>query len=141
MIYFLAFDIDDIMFAVPIDEVSEVARPKMIVKKEKLTRHFAGFIDLRKEHVPVFNLNAFFGMKESDKFEVIISRVDDMNIGIMVDKVSGIISAEELFDYPGLVGHARYLKGVITQEKNVVQVVSLMKIMSGQRLKNLKRCL
>jgi len=139
MTYFLKFNIDDIVFAVPIEEISEVARPKKIIKKGKPARHFSGFIELRKENVPVFNLHEFFGLKESKKFEVIISQVNKTNIAVKVDKVSGIITAEELQSYPGFVKHYSYLKGVITQDENVVQVLSLIKLMSGQRLKAIKK--
>lgn len=141
MTYFLKFNIDDIIFAVPIDEISEVARPKKVLKKGKIARHFIGFIELRKEMVPVFDLHGFFGLKERDKFEVIISYIDKTSIGVKVDKVSGIITSEKLQDYPGFVKHDKYLKGVFTQDGNVIQVLSLIKLMSGQRLKALRKYL
>ncbi|MGB3341969.1 MAG: chemotaxis protein CheW [bacterium] len=141
MIYFLKFNINDIIFAVPIDEINEVARPKKILKKRKLARHFTGFIELRKENVPVFDLHEFFGLEESEKFEVIIFRINKKNIAIKVDKVSGIITAEELQSYPEFIKHDSYLKGVIIQDENVVQVLSLIKLMSGQRLKAIKKYL
>jgi len=141
MTYFLKFNINDMIFAVPIDEINEVARPKKIVKKGKLIRHFTGFIELRKENVPVFDLHEFFGLEESEKFEVIISQINKKNIAIKVDKVTGIITAEELQNYPEFVKHDSYLKGVIVQDDSVVQVLSLMKLMSGQRLRAIKKYL
>jgi len=141
MIYYLKFNINDIIFAVPINEISEVARPKKIIKKGKLARHFTGFIDLRKKNIPVFDLHDFFGLKESEKFEIIISQISKTNIAIKVDEVSGIITAEKIHNYPGFVKPESYLKGIITQNKDVIQVLSLMKLISGQRLKAIKKYL
>ena len=139
MTYFLKFRISDIIFAVPIDEISEVARPKEILKKGKVARHFAGFIELRKDIVPVFDLHDFFNLKEGSKFEVIISYINKISVAVKVDKVSGIITADELQDYPGFVKHDKFLKGVFTQDSDVIQVLSLTKLMSGQRLRALRK--
>lgn len=141
MTYFLKFSINDIIFAVPIDEISEVARPKKIIKKGKLARHFTGFIELRKEIIPVFDLHKFFSLEEGEKFEVIISYINKTSFALKVDKVSGIITSEILQNYPGFVKHNKYLKGVFTQDSDVVQVLSLTKLMSKQRLKALRKYL
>ena len=141
MTYFLKFSINDIIFAVPIDEITEVARPKKILKKGKLARHFIGFIELRKEIIPVFDLHEFFSLKQSDKFEVIVSYINKISVAVKVDKVSGIVTSEVLNDYPSFVKHDKYLKGVFTQDGDVIQVLSLAKLMSGQRLKALRKYL
>lgn len=139
MTYFLRFKLSDIIFAVPIDEINEVARPKEIIKKGKLSRHFIGFIKLRKETVPVFDLHEFFGVDKTEHFEIIISEIGKTNIGIKVDKVSGIIAAAELQDYPGIVKHDKYLQGIIAQDESVIQIISLTKLISGQRLKAIQK--
>lgn len=87
MKYFLRFTIGNIKLAVPVDEVGEIARPKEITRKGKLAKYFIGFIKLRKETVPVFDLHEFFGIKPVKRFEIIISDINNSNIGVKVDKI------------------------------------------------------
>lgn len=141
MNYFLRFDIGDIKLAVPVDEVAEIVRPKRITRKGKIAKYFVGFIKLHKKTVPVFDLHEFFGINPVERFEVIISDLDKTNIGVKVDKVLGIITAQELQSYPGFVEPERYLQGVIPHDGGAIQVLSLGKLISKQRLMAIRKYL
>lgn len=141
MNYFLRFTIGNIKLAVPVDEVGEIARPKEITRKEKLAKYFIGFIKFRKETVPVFDLHEFFGIKPVERFEVIISDINNSNIGVKVDKVLGIITSQELQSYPDFVKPKKYLEGFIPHDGGVIQVLSLGKLISGQRLRAIRKYL
>lgn len=141
MNYFLRFTIGNIKLAVPVDEVGEITRPKEITRKGKLAKYFIGFIKLRKETVPVFDLHEFFGIKPVKRFEVIISDINNSNIGVKVDKILGIITSQELQSYPDFVKPEKYLEGFIPHDGGVIQVLSLGKLISGQRLKAIRKYL
>jgi len=141
MNYFLRFTIGNIKLAVPVDEVGEIARPKEISRKDKLAKYFIGFIELRKETVPVFDLHEFFAIKPAKRFEVIISDINNSNIGVKVDKVLGIIASQELQSYPDFVKPEKYLEGFIAYDGSVIQVLSFGKLISGQRLRAIRKYL
>lgn len=141
MNYFLRFVLDKIHFAVPIEEVREIARPKSIRKQNGISKNILGIFELRSEKVPLFNLPAFLDAPTKEKFEVIISEYNETPVGFIVDKVLGVVSTEELLDYPAICTIDNFFSGVIIHSDSLIQVLSLTKIMSPQRMKSLKKVL
>jgi len=143
MNYYLKFAISDINFAAPIEEIKEIARPKSILKQEKKdkgAKNLIGFFHLRKEKLLLYDLPSFLEIRrnKNNKFEVIVSEIHNSRVGFKVDKVFGIITADDLISVPELARPKDYFRGVIREGESVVQVLSLTKLMSGSRLKSLK---
>jgi len=146
MNYYLKFAISDINFAAPIEEIKEIARPKSILKQEKKdkgAKNLIGFFHLRKEKLLLYDLPSFLEIRrnKNNKFEVIVSEIHNSRVGFKVDKVFGIITADDLISVPELARPKDYFRGVIREGESVVQVLSLTKLMSGSRLKSLKKYL
>ncbi len=146
MNYYLKFAISDISFAAPIEEIKEIARPKSILKQEKKERgakNLIGFFHLRKEKLALYDLPNFLEIKQKNnsEFEVIISEIHNSRVGFKVDKVFGIITADDLVSFPEIARPRDYFKGVIKEGESVVQVLSFTKLMSGSRFKSLKKYL
>jgi chemotaxis signal transduction protein len=139
MQYYLTFMIADVSFAVPVDEVQEIARPKSMRKKKKNTvKHMLGYFTLRGVVIPLFDLSAHLSFKTSENQEVIIIKRQDVMIGVKVDEVLGIVAARDVTPYPDLVPTRNFLIGIIPDEKPLLQVISLMKIFTTQRVKTIK---
>lgn len=141
MNYYLKFTVSSICFAAPIEEIKEIARPKTISQKSKITKNFIGFFELRKKRVPLYDLPKLLKIEPSDKFEVIISEINQKHLGFKVDKVLGIITTKDLTPFPDLVEPEDYFKGVIKEGDNLVQVLSFTKLISGSRLRAIKKYL
>jgi chemotaxis signal transduction protein len=139
MNYYLKFTINDINFAAPIEEIIEIARPKIVLKQEKISKNIVGFFELRKKRLPIYDLPKFLELKTNDKFEVIVSEIKQKNIGFKVDKVFGIITAETITPFPDLISPKDYLPGLIKEEDDLVQVLLFRKVVTGSRLKAIKK--
>ena len=139
MNYYLKFAIGDAEFAVPIDEVKEIARPKKVQKDEKTQRGIFGSFVFRKRKIILYDLPQFLRIEPKDTFEVIISEMNQKRIGFKVDKVHGVIAVEILAPIPALAKPKNYLRGVIVEDENLVQVLSLTKLLSGTRFASLKK--
>ncbi len=141
MNYYLKFVIGTVWFAVPIEEVKEIARPKTVLKQENVTKSLFGFFKLRKRRLPLYDLPKFFKIEADAKFEVIISEVNRKQIGFKVNKVLGIIAIKELVSFPQLVKPKDYFRGVIKEGDSIIQVLSFIKLISGVRLRTIKKYL
>lgn len=141
MNYYLRFTLDAMDFAVPIEEVREIARPKSIIKQNGVSKNVLGVFELRSEKVPLFNLPALLKVTARKKFEVIVSECGKIPVGFVVDKVLGVLSIKDLADYPTLCEVDSFFSGIIIHGDDLIQVLSLAKIISGKHLRSLKKAL
>jgi len=138
--YYLKYAVGGINFATPIEEIREIARPDEIIEK-KMAKNIDGFFNLREKKALIYDLAKFLEIETTDKFEVIVAEIDGKYIGFRVTKVFGIIEAEDLKPFPEIVKAKSYFKGVIKERDTLVQVLSFEKLLSGNRLKAIKKYL
>lgn len=141
MNHYVKFVIGNVAFAVPIEEVKEIARPKSVQQKERITKNICGFFVFRKRMLVLYDLPGFLKIKSKEQFEVVISMVNRKLVGFKVDKVCGVIYAEILSPFPELVMARNYMRGVIKEDENLVQVLSLRRILTGKRLATIENYL
>lgn len=135
MHYYLSFLIKDVALAVPIEEVQEIARPKSIYVKEKTgVRNFLGFFELRGVRIPLYDLPGHLALEHSEKVEVIVIRYKGMTIGILVDKVLGIVTTQEIVPYPDCIPQQTFLVGIVPRTDPLLQVISLAKLFTRPRI-------
>lgn len=139
MNYYLKFEIGNTALAAPIQEVKEIARPKTILRQKRISKNVAGFFKLRGRTVPLFDLPHLLNSGTTESFEVIVAEIDKTLVGFKVDLVSGILSADELMSVPTLAQAKHFVEGIIQEGENIVQVLSLKKLMSGARLRSIKK--
>jgi chemotaxis signal transduction protein len=139
MHYYLSFLINDIALGVPIEEVQEIARPKsMSVKKKNGFENLLGYFKLRGVHVPLYDLPSYLALKQDKKAEVIIISHMDIMIGVQVGKVRGIVAAAKIVPYPDLIPRRSFFLGVVPGTEPLLQVISLSKIFTRQRIKKIQ---
>jgi chemotaxis signal transduction protein len=138
MKYYLKYTISGVQLATPIEEVKEVARPKTVMRGKR-SKHLIGFINVRKKKIPFYDLPTLLGIEAGDTFEAIVSHMNKAVIGFKVNKVIGIITAEDLFPFPELVHAKNYFSGIIREDDSVIQVLSLKKLVSRFRLSSRKK--
>lgn len=141
MNYFLKYRIGNIHFATSIDEIKEIARPKEILTNSNLPKNISGFFILRGERVLLFDLPNFLGIESGDRYEVLIAEILKKFVGFKVNEVLGIVTTEKIIPFPEIVQPKEYLKGIIKQDKEFLQIISLTKIISGARLGAIKKYL
>jgi chemotaxis signal transduction protein len=139
MKYYLKFEIDNVALATPIQEIKEVARPKTLLQQKSTSKHLAGFFKLRGRNVPLFDLPQLFNSVRNGSFEVIVLEIDKLLLGFKVDTVFGILTADTMTPVPALARPKKFLEGIIQEGESIVQVLSLKKLMSGPRLRSMKK--
>ncbi len=141
MKYYLYYQIGKIKIATEIAEIKEIIRPKNINFEEKLPKNIFGFCEFRGKRLYIFDLASFLDVQPGKDFEVIISEINKTMIGFKVEKVYGIVSADEIHPYPEITGAKDFLIGIIIKEEEIIQLLSLTRIMSGARLKAIQKYL
>ncbi|MCP4399671.1 MAG: purine-binding chemotaxis protein CheW [bacterium] len=102
---YLTFVIDDEEYGLEILKVREIIGIMDITAVPKTPNFVKGVINLRGKVIPVIDLRLKFGMEEAEQTEetcIIVISVNDLEIGIIVDRVSEVqdISGQDIEDSP-----------------------------------------
>lgn len=109
---FLVFRLNDDEFALPIDEVDEVARvPDQITRLPKTPKFLEGVVNLRGEVLPVIDQRRRFDMPPSATTagkRLIVVRTERHRAGLIVDGVSEVLrcAPDKIKPSPDLTGDA-----------------------------------
>lgn len=131
MEYYLKFTVGEISFAAPIEEVTEIVRPRDVEAPVKPVKNLMGHFNLRGDRVPIFDLPVFLDILQAGPFEIIVSRIDRIPVGFKVNRVSGIVSVDSRLPFPEIVKAKDFMPGVIPDQDSFLQVLSFCKILSG----------
>lgn len=132
MKYFLKFTINNKDFAVPIEEIVEIARPKTIqTQKDK---NIVGTFSLRRETIYVVDLASILRIKGGKKNEIMIVNIEGDRVGFCVDRISGIIELEQVSPVPDLIKSHRSLTGMLTMKETIIPVISLARTLNKASL-------
>ncbi len=133
-IQLVIFELDKEEYAVEITDLQEIINIPEITPIPNAPKFINGILNLRGKISVVVDLEKRFNLvrehENQDDGNVIITEVDDNSFGVMVDRVSEIISVPKssIQSTPALVSskiHADYLKGVVVivdQEKKEKEV-------------------
>lgn len=123
---FLLFYIEETLYGLPLRHVLEIIKTQHITRIPKVPHHIKGIINLRGKVVPVMDIRLKFNLDErpyDDKTCIIIVEIHGMQIGLIVDCVSEVVSAEEsqLSDPPEFGdSNSQYLSSVMERGDEVI---------------------
>lgn len=108
--------------------------------------YIKGVVNLRGTVTPVIDLRERVGLtrngQESDATRIVVTEVNDMTVGMIVDAVEDVVSIEDggIAPPPPVVGgiHAVYLKGVAQVGDRLLVILNLEKILSDVELEQLQ---
>ncbi len=95
----LTFYIGDTIYGLPLTNVVEIISVQPIAKVPGTPPYVKGVINLRGGIVPLVDVRLKFGQeeKEYDEFtNVIITVLNDMTVGLVVDRVSNVVRSENV---------------------------------------------
>ncbi len=124
---FLILSLEGEGYAVPITKLVEISALRQIQKDPKLTELFEGKVDYRGKWVPVINLRKIFKIQGGTSTALLIIRSTKGILGILVDAVSEIITAEqEPVPVPrGVINPSiRYYRGILRHRDNLVLLIN-----------------
>lgn len=136
---YISFRVGDGQYAVDIMRCREIKGWTEITGLPNQPKYVRGVLNLRGIVVPIIDLrNRFWGEKTdaTPMHVVIIVNVGEQIVGLLVDAVSDILSTErsQVKDVPeaGQSPDARYLKGLIALDEEMVAILSLSSLLQGE---------
>jgi len=141
---FAVFSLGEEKYAVDISVIREIIRPVKITHIPGAPPFIEGVINIRGDVIPVIEMRKRFevpGQREAPP-RMIIVRIEDQWVGITVDTVTEVVRvpASEIKPPPKVMGGegARYLAGVCSQGDELVVLLNLNEILTGEEKVSLR---
>lgn len=136
---YISFRVGDGQYAVDIMRCREIKGWTVVTSLPNQPDYVRGVLNLRGIVVPIIDLRSRFGGEHTEATPlhvVIIVSVGEQIVGLLVDAVSDILSIEssQIKDVPeaGQSVDARYLKGLIALDEEMVAILSLSSLLEGE---------
>lgn len=140
----LTFYIGDTLYALPLTNVLEIISVQPIAKVPGTPAYVKGIINLRGGIVPIVDMRLKFGREEreyDDHTNIIITVLDDITVGLVVDSVSNVIRVEdtEVSSLPEFsnVNSNRYMTSVSKVDGHLVMNLNCETILEDDNIINM----
>ncbi len=141
----VVFNLNGMSLGADTVQIQEIVQYKDVDRLSEMPEYIDGFINMRGKPVAVVNLNKRFNTGEAPvtrKTKVIITGVNEINIGYMVDEVSEIIKfREENIDPPPEVlsrlGN-NYVKCVGKKDEELLIILDLSRVLTEKEIRRLE---
>jgi len=140
---FLTFQIHSEVYGIEIKYVTEIIGIQPITEVPELPDYIRGIINLRGKIIPVMDVRLRFKKEEaeySDRTCVIVIDVGTVSIGLIVDRVSEVLTIpdEEIVEPPDIKqGGNRYIKGIGKVGEQVKLLLDCDKLLNEQDVNQL----
>jgi purine-binding chemotaxis protein CheW len=135
-------------YGIDIMEVDGIVREENIRSIPNAPNYVEGIFNLRGNIIPVISLHKRFHLKaanlsEEDKLlsGLVIINLNEMLIGIIIDKVSRVVTVEidKIQPPPQMLSGigAEYIRGVIHQEEGYLIILDIHRMFDPKELKQL----
>lgn len=128
------FQVDRQVYALPIEPIVQIIEMVAVTPLPQVNHLVKGVINLHGEIVPVFDLRRYFGLPDTGKAvdaHIILVRAGKRKLGLMVDRVSDVISlpAEHIARptdiLPEGLGETPLVQGVAQTDGGMVLLLNL----------------
>lgn len=149
-IQLVTFQLGKEIYGVEIMDVKEIVRDQDIRQIPNAPVYVAGLLNLRGVIVPVINLHRRFQferveLSEEDKLlsGIIIIDIDGMQLGIIIDKVSRVVTIDKRVVQPppqviSGIG-AEYIQGVVLEEGRYLIILDIRRLFDPKELRQLNK--
>lgn len=139
---FIKFFLSDILLAISLSNALEIGTRPAITPLPNLPEWILGVSNIRGEIVSIVDLKGFFGLpskgfKRDQRFIIIHNQ--EMKLGIVVDRVTGIFSPDhvemDIQKSPYKEGEiSSYISGVVTSEEKLLNIIDVDKLLTSSRM-------
>jgi purine-binding chemotaxis protein CheW len=145
----VTFQLGDKLYGINIMDVKEIQRMQEMRSIPNTPPFVEGIFKLRSDIIPVINLHHRFHIKklltgEENKLlnGIIILDIDGMRLGIIIDKVSRVISIgrDQVQPPPQIISGigAEYIVGVINREDGYLILLDIRRLFNSRELQQLE---
>ncbi|MCL2138249.1 MAG: chemotaxis protein CheW [Treponema sp.] len=144
----VTFQLGEELYGINIMDVKEIVRVQNIRAIPNAPTYVEGIFNLRSEIIPVINLHKRFHLKKlinSEEDELlsgfIIIDLDGMKLGIIIDRISRVITIEkeEIQPPPQMLSGigAEYILGVVRQEQGYLIILDIRDLFNPRELQKI----
>ena len=147
----VTFQLGEELYGVDIMDVKEIVKVQSVRPIPNAPYYVEGIINLRSEIIPIINLHKRFHLQklakvneddlEEDEGGFIILDIEGNKIGIIIDRVSRVVSVEnsEIKPPPQMLSGigTEYIQGVVRQEKAYLIILDTRKLFSARELQKI----
>lgn len=130
---FLLFYIDHTLYSVELQYVLEIIAVQKVTRLPNLPEYIKGILNLRGKVIPVIDMRLKIGLEErayDDKTCIIVIDLSDTHIGLIVDRVSEVVtlSPQDMAEAPA--GHVmeKYIRSVSRHDDGTVLNIDCEKL-------------
>ena len=145
----VTFQLGDKFYGINIMDVKEIQRMQETRAIPNAPPFVEGIFKLRSDIIPVINLHRRFHIKrmvvdEEDELlsGIVILDIDGMRLGIIIDKVSRVITVEEgqVQPPPQIISGigAEYIVGVINRDDGYLILLDIRRLFNSRELQQLE---
>jgi purine-binding chemotaxis protein CheW len=144
----VTFQLGEELYGINIMDVKEIVRVQAIRTIPNAPAYVEGIFNLRSEIIPIINLHRRFNLKKiltSYEDELlsgfIILDIDGMKLGIIIDRVSRVVTIEgdEIQPPPQMLSGigAEYIRGVVRQEQGYLIILNIRDLFNAKELQKI----
>ncbi|MDR3343568.1 MAG: chemotaxis protein CheW [Treponema sp.] len=145
----VTFQLGEELYGINIMDVKEIVRVQAIRAIPNAPSYVEGIFNLRSEIIPIINLHKRFHLKKvaSDEEDedllsgFIILDIDGMKLGIIIDRVSRVVTIEkhEVQPPPQMVTGigAEYIQGVVRLERGYLIILDIRDLFNPKELQKI----
>ena len=144
----VTFQLGEELYGINIMDVKEIVRAQDVRGIPNAPVYVEGIFHLRSEIIPIINLHKRFHLKKvavSEEDELlsgfIILDIDGMKLGVIIDKVSRVVTIEkeEIQPPPQMVSGigAEYIQGVVRQETGYLIILDIRDLFNPKELQKI----
>lgn len=144
----VTFQLGEELYGVDIMDVKEIVRAQAIRAIPNAPTYVEGIFNLRSEIIPIINLHKRFHLRKLATTEedellsgFIILDIDDMRLGVIIDRVSRVVTVEkeEVQPPPQMVSGigSEYIQGVVRQADGYLIILAIRDLFNPKELQKI----
>jgi purine-binding chemotaxis protein CheW len=144
----VTFQLGEELYGINIMDVKEIVRVQDIRAIPNAPAYVEGIFNLRSEIIPIINLHKRFHLKKvltSEEDELlsgfIIIDVDGMKLGVIIDRVSRVVTIEkdDIQPPPQMLSGigAEYIQGVVRQDQGYLIILDIRDLFNPKELQKI----
>jgi len=135
---FVSFRLGTEEYGLDINNVQEIIKPPTITKVPRAPYYIEGIVNLRGNILPIIDTRKRFDMDStdsSDSTRIVVTNLNNMNVGLVVDSVSEVLRIDSAFiEPPPLIiknTNGDFLSGIgkLNNGKRLISLLHLEKIL------------
>lgn len=140
----LTFMLGEVKYGIPVSNVQSIEPQSQAVEIPNTMPYIKGILNLHGNVIPIYSLSSKFNYPEQNIQNIVVTDVDDMQIGFEVCKVEEILDVEEnhIIPMPEVISSSqKYISDVADYNKNLIVLLDVSRLISEEERQNIQQML